>query len=163
MGGKSVHGMCQTKVYKVWQGIIDRCNNPKNKDYLRYGGRGIKVCPAWLSFQSFFEDMGDIPPGKSIDRINNDKGYSKDNCRWATRSEQQMNKQKPKNSSSEFRGVFHEYKKSGIYIRAAIRHQRKIIQLGYFATEELAARAYDKKASELRGHNARLNFPVGQT
>ena len=68
-----------------------RCNNPKSPSYFRYGGRGIKVCERWNDFSLFLLDMGDPPPGKSLDRKKNHLGYSPDNCRWATGSEQANN------------------------------------------------------------------------
>ncbi len=73
----------------------DRCSNSKNPKYQFYGGRGITVCERWRdSFAAFIEDMGRRPnqiPRLSLDRINNDRGYSKDNCRWTTHSEQMCN------------------------------------------------------------------------
>jgi hypothetical protein len=66
-------------LYRTWQGIKNRCYNPKVKAYQYYGGRGITVCERWLhSFENFLADMGEPPPGLSIDRIDNDKGYSPD-------------------------------------------------------------------------------------
>lgn len=79
-------------LHKTWLHLRERCNNPKHKDYKNYGGRGITVCPEWDDFWQFVEDMGERPEGCSIDRINNDGGYSKDNCRWATRLQQAANK-----------------------------------------------------------------------
>src|SRR6478672_8902716 len=70
-------------------GLIDRCYNPKSKVYKHYGGRGITVCEHWRnSFEAFLQDMGSKPPGRSIDRINNDGIYEPSNCRWATPKEQ---------------------------------------------------------------------------
>ena len=79
--------------YNAWQSMKQRCLNPKNNSYQRYGARGIKVCGRWLhSFKNFLEDMGHKPgPEYSLDRKNNDGSYEPKNCRWATRKEQSNN------------------------------------------------------------------------
>jgi hypothetical protein len=75
--------------------MMQRCHNTNNERYSNYGGRGILVCDRWrdkiMGFANFVEDMGECPVGLSIDRMNNNKGYSKKNCRWATRREQKAN------------------------------------------------------------------------
>jgi len=85
------HGMSKTPIHNLWWGMVQRCTDKSRPAYRGYGGRGITVCERWMTFENFYEDMGDKPAGKSLDRIDNDLGYSKDNCRWATQKEQTNN------------------------------------------------------------------------
>lgn len=87
------HGKTGTPEHGTWKRINGRCYNPNNQDYKYYGERGIDVCLEWRnSFETFVEDMGTRPgPEYSIDRVDNHKGYSKANCRWATKLEQMTN------------------------------------------------------------------------
>jgi hypothetical protein len=83
----------RSRIYRIWLGMRSRCNNLKNERYIDYGGRGIKVCPEWdnyLIFKEWALSHG-YSDNLSIDRIDNDKGYSPDNCRWATAKEQMRN------------------------------------------------------------------------
>lgn len=91
------HGMYGTPEYLTWKGMIGRCTNPKSTGYENYGGRGITFDPDWVSFENFYRDMGPRPVGMTLDRENNDLGYSKANCRWAT-PKQQANNRRPKGS-----------------------------------------------------------------
>jgi hypothetical protein len=86
------HGMSYTSTFKIWSGILARCLNPKIKCWKYYGGRGIKVCKRWLSFENFLEDMGIRPQKLTIDRIDNDGNYEPGNCRWVTTKENNSNR-----------------------------------------------------------------------
>jgi hypothetical protein len=94
----TTHGKSDLPEYQAWADLIQRCTNPNVEYYDCYGGRGISVCSRWLnSFEAFFEDMGSRPsPKHSIDRINNDGNYEPTNCRWATASQQNANKRRPR-------------------------------------------------------------------
>jgi hypothetical protein len=97
----------RTLVYRRWQSMKDRCENPNQKYYLNYGGRGIKVCDNWLGkngFINFFNEMGNPPTSEhTLDRINVNDGYYAENCRWATRMEQSNNMRT--NRRYEYNGV----------------------------------------------------------
>ena len=88
------HNMHDSREYRAWVGMKARCLNINAPKYPSYGGRGIKVCPRWVSsFNNFYEDMGDrTSPDHSLDRINNDGDYTPENCRWATRPQQMRNR-----------------------------------------------------------------------
>jgi len=86
------HGMTKTSEYQTWLGLRKRCNDPTDKAFANYGGRGISVCAEWASFEQFFADMGPRPRGMSIERRENDGPYSKANCVWATPIEQTRNR-----------------------------------------------------------------------
>lgn len=87
----------QTSTYHIWSNMLARCSNPRVPHYRYYGGRGISVCARWATFENFLADMGERPPGLSLDRLNNDGNYEPGNCAWRTATEQVRNR-RPRNS-----------------------------------------------------------------
>lgn len=92
----TVHGKSKSKTYAVWKTMRQRCNNPRNFDYKYYGGRGVTVCNRWDKFSNFLEDMGEAPPGLTLDRIDPSGNYEKNNCRWTTWEVQRKNRRNNK-------------------------------------------------------------------
>jgi hypothetical protein len=88
----------------LWRGMWDRCTRPKHTSYKNYGGRGIKVCDEWRDFYVFLSDMGFPPEGYTLDRMNNNEGYSKENCRWVDRYTQSHNKRRQNYACIQARG-----------------------------------------------------------
>ena len=89
---RATHGLSRSRIHDSWCHMISRCRNPKDGRFSDYGERGISVCERWQTFENFHADMGDMPEGRTLERRDNSKGYSPDNCYWATYSEQNKNR-----------------------------------------------------------------------
>ena len=89
---KAIHNLVNSPTYKAWSNMKTRCSNKKVRDYKNYGGRGIKVCDEWFTFDGFLKDMGVKPERYSIERKDNNGNYCKENCIWIPRKEQNKNK-----------------------------------------------------------------------
>lgn len=143
------HGNCGERLFSVWRRMVARCTNKRDYNWKHYGGRGITVCDRWKVFELFIEDMGaSFQEGLTLDRINNDDGYYKENCRWTTYSVQTHNKRKY-GKNSEYVGVFflENCKKFTSYINISGKR-------AYFGTSEdehLQAIYYDTASEILYG------------
>lgn len=131
----------------AWVNMRQRCNNPNHPEYVRYGGRGIKVCQEWGTFQIFLKDMGPKPfPDLSLERKDNNLGYSADNCKWASKSTQSFNQRKGSDNKSGVVGVYFELQTENW--KAYIRVEGKQITLGRF--ENFFDAVCSRKSAELR-------------
>lgn len=132
------HKAYGTKEYWVWSTMIQRCLNPKNKGYSNYGGRGIAVSDGWRDFSTFINDMGPRPFGMMLDRIDNNLGYCKENCRWATRREQNLNTRK--NVRYDFNGemlTIDELSRMTSVKYSTLYHRLKVQKLDVITAMEL--------------------------
>lgn len=141
---KTTHSLSKHKLYQTWTNMISRCNDINSKYYSYYGGRGITVCEEWNDVKKFIEDMyPSYHEGLSIDRKDNNKGYSKDNCRWVSKVVQSCNTRKIRiNNTSGYRGVYF-HKRYNIWV-SSISINKKRIYLGNFSNKIEAAKAYDQ-------------------
>jgi hypothetical protein len=134
--GNTKHGMYGTKTYNTWHSMKKRCKNKSEASFKHYGERGITVCEKWLTFEGFYEDMGDRPDGMTLDRIDNNKGYFKDNCRWASKTTQSSNKRTFKNNKLGIKGVFFHKASNKFAAHISIKGNQK--HLGVYDTLEEA-------------------------
>lgn len=141
---RTTHGMTESATYRTWLKMKERCSSPNERQYC-YKNNNITVCERWLnSFENFLEDMGERPEGLTLDRIENSKGYSKDNCRWADKTLQSFNRSKL-DSKSGHTGVYEQ--PNGLYAASIGYYLEKIVLIRNSSLEEAIAA---RKAGELK-------------
>ena len=138
------HGLSSNRFYNTWASMVKRCTNPNVWDYKHYGARGITVCEEWLNVSNFVAWCDLTYPNiedATLDRINNDKGYSPENCTWSDKTTQILNRRIMKNNKSGYVGVI--WNKRDRKWRANIRINKILKQIGSFKTKEEATQARD--------------------
>ena len=141
---KITHGRSNSRFYKTWNDMIRRCTNPNNKDYKDYGGRGITVCEEWLDvidFVAWCEATHPNIEGYSLDRIDNDNGYSPENCRWANRLVQATNQRIKYTNTTGVSGVVWDVNRGKWRAQISVNYTNK--NLGRYLTLEEAVQARD--------------------
>lgn len=151
------HGMSNTRIYRVWRDMKNRCLNPNNAGYVNYGGRGITVCAEWLEFIPFYTwaTSNGYTETLFIDRIDNELGYNPENCRFVTRQVQQANRRSFKGSSSKYLGI---YKTPRNTWAAKVKISGRNQHIGCYPSELEAAHARD---AYIKTHNLPLKLNIG--
>ena len=146
---KITHGLTNSRFYKTWEHMVGRCINPNTKNYKDYGARGIIVCDEWLDIRNFTEWCNSTYPkleGYTLDRINNDKGYSPENCTWSDKTAQVLNRRIMKNNKSGVVGVRY-HSRDGVWTAyISVNNTRK--HIGSYKTKEEAVQARDNYVIE---------------
>lgn len=140
---KTKQGLTQHRLYKTWEGMIQRCTNFKNPSYKHYGAIGIKVHPDWFDIRNFIDDMyPTFQEGLTLDRRDNNQGYSIENCRWADRATQNSNTRVLRaTNTSGYRGVSWSKKSKKWLVQIQVKGERTT--LGYYTDKIQASEAYD--------------------
>jgi hypothetical protein len=150
----TTHGLSNTKQYRAWEHMKDRCDNPNSAYFKDYGGRGISYDPDWALFANFWRDVGgEYEDGLEIDRIHPDGNYNKENCRWVSESLQAFNQRQRSTNTSGRTGVYKSRTEGSWW--AEIREMGKTKRLGTFHSFEEACDA--RSAAELRVYGCMKN------
>jgi len=146
-GREITHGLANHRFYNKWNAMMQRCSNIKHKQYIDYGARGIRVCEEWQDVRNFVKWVNETYiEGMSLDRRDNDKGYSPENCRWTDGITQSVNQRKKKNNTSGYAGVSW-YKDYNKWV-SIITFNKKRIDLGYYDNIEAAVKVRDEYIKE---------------
>ena len=138
------HGLSRHKLYGTWRQMVQRCTNPKHKNYGDYAERGITVCEEWLDIKNFIAWAESTHPnegGYTLDRIDNDKGYSPENCTWSDKITQAINQRMQKNNKSGYVGVIWHIRNKKWGARISVN--TKLINIGSFKDKMEAVQARD--------------------
>lgn len=151
MPAKKTHGMTNTPTYRSWNSMISRCvRRYDDKRKQKYYG-SINVCKRWLKFENFLFDMGIRPDGTTLDRINTKEDYTPRNCKWSTRSRQNINSEMKNKKTSKYKGV--SWHKGHGNWSAQISINGKDMWIGSFLSEKKAFDAYKTIFKEWHGHD----------
>ena len=141
-GGRVTHGLTNHRFYNTWYSMMKRCYNDKATNYNYYGERGITVCEEWHDVTNFINWAEETyVEERTLDRIDNDKGYSPENCRWVNKTTQVINRRKQKNNTSGYVGVMWKPNKNKWV--ASVKSKGKNTHIGSFKTKEEAVKARD--------------------
>jgi len=132
------HGGWKKSSYNTWRAMIRRCNNPKDKDYPKYGGKGVSVCPEWLDYATFAKDMGEPQGDETLDRIDVYGNYEPSNCRWAGLTQQARNVRVRANSETGVTGVV--FYKNRYYAKITVKKKNYYSKVFNTIEEAAAAR-----------------------
>ena len=147
LGNRITHGLTKHRFYPTWNNMKKRCYDKKSLDYPTYGGRGITVCEEWLDVRNFIKWADETYINEmTLDRIDNNKGYFPDNCRWADKTTQVINRRKAKNNTSGYTGVIWHKGRKAWYSTISVNKKR--ISLGYFKDKMDAVKARDDYITE---------------
>jgi hypothetical protein len=154
------HGMTNTKEYIVWKNMKARCDDIKHKAYPNYGGRGIGYDNLWGTFEGFYSDMGDCPDGLTLDRLDVNLGYTKDNCEWASNFQQGINRRKfTTETTCIYKGVSFNTKERKY--KAGLKYQGVMYHIGYDIDPLVLAIKYDELLIKLSGSDKGTNKHLG--
>lgn len=145
-----------TRTYQIWANMLQRCGNRNRPDWIHYGGRGITVCPEWRKFETFLSDMGVAPDNRTLDRIDNAKGYCKANCRWASYREQRLNSRahlRPLTFNGETRLLKDWAEHLGL---RRVTLSRRINQLGWSVERALSTSVKEGLKAKCDAHRNRI-------
>ena len=152
--------IADTPTYIAWKNMKARCDDINHQAYENYGARGITYDQKWSTFNGYLEDMGEVPEKLTLNRIDVNLNYSKENCEWADNYKQGRDRRKPKNGkSSQYKGV--SFNKAEGKYKCSVRYKGVIYHLGYHLDPLVLALRYDEKVIELTGSDSGTNKQLG--